>query len=239
MKTDEIKILVVDDEVKIVEAVKAYLENSNYKVVTAYDGEQALKQFETVQPDLVVLDLMIPKISGEQVCQSIRKKSRIPIIMLTAKSQENDKITGFDIGADDYLTKPFSPRELVVRVGSLLRRCKDGTSPLFNTMSWNNNDLIVDFNEAVVKKNGKIVKLTPNEFKLLSTLVKYPKKSFTRDELISIAFGVDFDGFERTIDSHIKNLRSKIEEDSTNPKYIVTVRGIGYKFGGEELNSLE
>ncbi len=236
MKTVESKILVVDDEPKIVEAVKAYLENSNYKVYTAFDGEQALKKFDEVYPDLVVLDLMLPKISGEQICQTIRKKSRVPIIMLTAKVQENDKINGFNIGADDYVTKPFSPRELVVRVGSLLRRCSDGISPLFNIMSWNNNDLVIDFTEMLVLKGGKNVKLTPNEFKLISTMVKYPKKSFTRDELIEIALGIDFDGFERTIDSHIKNLRSKIEDDSSNPRYILTVRGVGYKFGYEEIN---
>jgi len=227
------KILLVDDEIKIVEFVKAYLEDSNYKVFTAYDGEEALQKFDELNPDLVVLDLMLPKISGEQVCQTIRKKSRIPIIMLTAKSQEDDKITGFNIGADDYLTKPFSPKELVARVGSLLRRSNESIAPLFNIMSWNNDELVIDFNEVTVKRDGKLVKLTPNEFKLLSIMVKYPKKSFTREELIEMAFGIDFDGYERTIDSHIKNLRSKIEDDSSNPKYILTVRGIGYKFGSE------
>lgn len=234
MKRTENKILVVDDEPKIVEVVKAYLINSNYKVFTAFDGKEALRKFDEVNPDLVILDLMIPNISGEQVCQTIRKKSRIPIIMLTAKAQEDDKVNGFNIGADDYLTKPFSSKELVARVGSLLRRCSAGISPLYNIMSWNNNDLMIDFNEMIVKKEGKTVKLTPNEFKLLSVLVKYPRKSFTREELIESAFGIDFDGFERTVDSHIKNLRSKLENDSSNPQYIITVRGIGYKFGSEE-----
>lgn len=231
MITNESKILVVDDEPRIVEAVKAYLENSNYKVFTAFDGEQALKIFDEVNPSLLVLDLMLPKLSGEQICQTIRKKSRIPIIMLTAKAQEYDKINGFNIGADDYLAKPFSPKELVVRVGSLLRRCNEGISPLFNIMSWNNNELVIDFTDMTVKKAGQLVKLTPNEFKLLSTMLKYPRKVFSREELIEIAFGIDFDGYERTIDSHVKNLRSKIEKDSSNPKYILTVRGIGYKFG--------
>ncbi|MDF2819619.1 MAG: resD [Clostridiales bacterium] len=237
MKKTEGTILVVDDEPKIVEAVQAYLESSNYKVVIALDGEQAIKQFDKVYPDLVVLDLMLPKISGEQVCQMIRKKSRVPIIMLTAKVQETDKLNGFNIGADDYITKPFSPRELVARVKSLLRRCSEGVSPLFNKMSWNNGDLEVDFTEMLVKKAGKDVKLTPNEFKLLSTMIKYPKKTFTRDELIDTALGVDYDGFERTIDSHIKNLRSKIE-DSSNPQYVHTVRGIGYKFGCDDDNEI-
>ena len=215
------------------DAIKAYLENSNYIVFTASDGEKALNLFDEVNPDLVILDLMLPKVTGEEVCQTIRKKSRIPIIMLTAKIQENDIINGFNIGADDYLTKPFSPRELVVRVGSLLRRSSEGISPLFNVMSWNDKELEVDFNQMLVKKSGIDAKLTPNEFKLLSTLIKYPQKSFTREELIDIAFGFGYDGYERTIDSHIKNLRNKIEDDSANPKYIITVRGIGYKFGSE------
>lgn len=225
------KILIIDDEPKIVEAVAAYLENSGYETFSAFDGEKALDFINKIKPDLVILDLMLPKISGEEICKTIRKTSRIPIIMLTAKVDEDDKITGLNIGADDYVTKPFSPRELVARVNSLLRRSDEGISPLYNKMSWNDNDLEIDLNSYTVKKSGEIVNLTPNEFKLLCTIIKYPNKTFTREELIEIAFGAEFDGFERTIDSHIKNLRSKIEDDSTNPKYIITVRGIGYKFG--------
>lgn len=225
------KILIIDDEPKIVEAVAAYLENSGYETFSAFDGEKALDFINKIKPDLVILDLMLPKISGEEICKTIRKTSRIPIIMLTAKVDEDDKITGLNIGADDYVTKPFSPRELVARVNSLLRRSDEGISPLYNKMSWNDNDLEIDLNSYTVKKSGEIVNLTPNEFKLLCTIIKYPNKTFTREELIEIAFGTEFDGFERTIDSHIKNLRSKIEDDSTNPKYIITVRGIGYKFG--------
>lgn len=234
MKSEYNKILVVDDEIKIVEAVKAYLENSGYTVFTAYDGAEAVNQFERINPDLVVLDLMLPKISGEEVCKRIRKQSRIPIIMLTAKVHEDDKINGFNIGADDFMTKPFSPRELVVRIGSLLRRCSDGISPLFNFMSWNNSDLEINFNDFIIKKNGHDVNLTPTEFKILAAMIKYPKKIFTREELIEIALGLDYEGFDRTVDSHIKNLRSKIEADSSNPIYIITIRGIGYKFGGED-----
>jgi len=234
MQEELSKILVVDDEVKIADAVKAYLESSGYIVFTAFDGEEAIKKFENTNPDLVVLDLMLPKISGEEVCQKIRKQSRIPIIMLTAKVQEDDKINGFNIGADDYITKPFSPRELVVRVKGLLRRCSDEVSPLFNIMSWNKGDLEIDFEGMIVKKTGKEINLTPTEFKILSSMIKYPKKIFTREELIEIALGIDYDGFDRTIDSHVKNLRSKIENDSSNPKYLITVRGTGYKFGGED-----
>lgn len=224
-------VLVVDDEHKIVEAVMAYLENSGYKAISAYDGEKALSMFESMSPDLVILDLMLPKISGEEVCKTIRRTSRVPIIMLTAKIAEDEKINGLNIGADDYIVKPFSPRELIARVNSLLRRSDTGTVPLFHTMSWNNNDLEIDLNTYMVKKAGKIVNLTPNEFKILCALMKYPKKTFTREELIEIALGIEYDGFERTIDSHIKNLRSKIENDTANPIYIVTVRGVGYKFG--------
>lgn len=231
MKEPMKKVLIVDDEIKIVEAVVAYLENSGYHAFVAYDGEKALSIFDKIQPDLVVLDLMLPKISGEEVCKAIRRTSRVPIIMLTAKVDEDEKINGLNIGADDYVTKPFSPRELMARINSLFRRSDEGVSPLFHSMSWNNNDLEVDLNSYTVKKSGEIVNLTPNEFKLLCAMIKYPKKTFTRDELIEIAFGIEYDGFQRTIDSHIKNLRSKIENDTSNPTYIVTVRGIGYKFG--------
>lgn len=233
MNHNKKRILVVDDELKIVEAVAAYLENSGYDVISAYDGEVALSQLEKMKPDLVVLDLMLPKISGEEVCKTIRRTSRIPIIMLTAKIDEEDKINGLNIGADDYVIKPFSPRELMARINSLLRRSDEGVSPLFHRMSWNNNDLEVDLNSYTVRKSGELVNLTPNEFKLLCAMIKYPKKTFTREELIEIAFGMDYEGFERTIDSHIKNLRSKIEDDTASPNYIVTVRGIGYKFGDD------
>lgn len=233
MKETSKNILVVDDEPKILEAIKAYLENSDYSVITSSNGKDALEEFEKYKFDLVILDLMLPLISGEEVCTAIRKKSRIPIIMLTAKVDEDEKISGFNLGADDYVTKPFSPRELMVRVKSLLRRCSDDLTPLFNTMSWNNNDLSIDFEKLIVKKEDREVSLTANEFKILSTMVKYPNKVFTREELIQIAFGVDYNGFERTIDSHIKNIRGKIESDSSNPQYIITIRGVGYRFKGE------
>ncbi len=226
------KILIAEDEPKIAEAVEAYLEKEGYTVLVAYDGREALNLFENEHPDMLILDLMMPYISGEEICKAIRIKSRIPIIMLTAKVSEDDKIEGLNIGADDYITKPFSPRELVARVNSLFRRCGNGISPSFNVMSWNKGDLEADFEAREMKKHGDFINLTPNEFKLFAALAKYPNKTFTRDELIEIALGVDFDGYDRTIDSHIKNLRAKIETDSANPVYILTVRGIGYKFGG-------
>ncbi len=148
------KVLVVDDEPMLVEAVEAYLKKSGYAVFTACDGKEAMEKFHALSPDLVLLDLMLPYLSGEEICQSIRRESRIPIIMLTAKVHEDDKINGLNLGADDYITKPFSPRELVARVNSLFRRCGDGISPLFNIMDWNNGDLVVNFDSYVVKKAG-------------------------------------------------------------------------------------
>lgn len=233
MITNKKKILVVDDEVKIVEVVRSYLENSGYLVAEAYNGKDALDKFEKVNPVLVVLDLMLPDISGEEICKTIRKKSRVPIIMLTAKVEEEDVLTGLNIGADDYVTKPFSPRQLVARVEAVLRRATDTPVPLSSVLSFNDDDLIIDTLKYEVKKKGSIINLTPNEYRLLMTMVKYPDKTFTREELISMVLGEDFDGFDRTIDTHIKNMRQKIETDPKNPKYILTIYGIGYRFGGE------
>jgi DNA-binding response OmpR family regulator len=228
------KILIVEDEINIAAALRAYLENAGFGVATVADGETGLIAFKETSPDLVILDLMLPKVSGEAVCREIRNFSRVPIIMLTAKSGEDDKLSGFSLGADDYVTKPFSPRELVARARSILRRSSDGVSPLFSSMSWNDGDLEMEFESHTVKKKGRDVNLTLSEFKILSSLVKYPGKIFTRDELIDRALGTDFDGFERTVDSHVKNLRAKIEDDTTNPRYILTVRGVGYKFGSNK-----
>ena len=228
------RILVVDDEHKILAAVKAYLERAGYEVYTAMDGHRAVELFRQISPDLLILDLMLPGLTGEEVCRQVRKQSRVPILMLTAKVQEQDTVHGFEIGADDYVTKPFSPRELVARAGSLLRRCADAAEPLYDTMSWDHGALTINFTSMDVTCQGGKVSLTPNEYKLLSALARYPKKVFTREELINSALGMEYEGFERTIDSHIKNLRGKIEPDTANPRYIMTVRGIGYQFGGDE-----
>lgn len=227
------KVLVVDDEPKIVEVVKSYLINSGYDVCEAYNGRQALEIFEKGGLSLVVLDLMLPDISGEEVCRAIRKKSRVPIIMLTAKIEEESILKGLDIGADDYVTKPFSPRQLVARVGALLRRSGGDQSPSEDIRSYNGDDLVIDRRSLVIKKLGQEISLTPNEYKLLTTMSGYPKKVFTREELISLVLGEDFEGFDRTIDTHIKNIRQKLEADPKNPRYILTVHGIGYKFGGD------
>jgi len=227
------KILIVDDEIKIVEVVKSYLKNSGFSVCEAYSGIEALEKFDKENPVLIILDLMLPDISGEEICQSIRKKSRVPIIMLTAKVGEEDILKGLHIGADDYITKPFSPRQLVARVEAVLRRASDAMVPLSGYISFNNGELIIDSLKREVRRQDEVINLTPNEYKLLLTMVKYPDKTFTREELICLAFGEDFEGYNRTIDTHIKNIRQKIETDPKNPKYILTVHGVGYRFGGE------
>ncbi len=226
------KILVVDDEINLLQVVKDYLTLEKYEVYTADRGNKAIELFHDIQPDFVILDLMLPDMSGEEICRHIRKESDIPILMLTAKSSEDDKVTGLYIGADDYVTKPFSPRELVGRVRAILRRTK-GNTAVADILEFNGNDLLIDIPKHIVKKGGEVINLTPNEFKVLLTLAQNPQKVFTRSQLVSLAFGYDFEGYDRTVDTHIKNLRQKIEDDVKEPRYIVTVYGIGYKFEGE------
>lgn len=226
-------ILVVDDEPKIVDVVSSFLTNQGFYIFTAENGSQALEIFERENILLVVLDLMMPGMSGEDVCRSIRKKSRVPIIMLTAKANENSVLEGLGLGADDYITKPFSLKELYARIEAVLRRSESDLTPLTAKNSWNDGDLYIDFGKSIIRKKQKVVNLTPNELKILSALIKYPSKVFTRAELIEIALGDDFDGFDRTIDTHIKNLRQKLENDPRSPVYILTIHGLGYKFGGE------
>lgn len=233
MKKENKNILIVDDEPKILEVVSSFLENKGYSIFTAENGQQALKVFEQENIALVVLDLMMPGISGEEVCLAIRKKSRVPIIMLTAKADEDNLLQGLRLGADDYIRKPFSLKELHARIETVLRRSGDDLTPLTVKNSWNDGDLCVDFEKNIIKRKEKIVSLTPNELKILSALIKYPGKVFTRSELIEIALGSDFDGYDRAIDSHVKNLRQKLEDDPRSPVYVLTIHGVGYKFGGE------
>lgn len=223
------RILVVDDEPKIVDVVKSYLENSGYKVCTAYTGREAFEEFEKENPALIILDWMLPDITGEEVCRTIRKKSNVPVIVLTARVAEENILQGFDFGADDYVTKPFSPRQLVARVEAILRRSRAKPSAV---LSFCGGDLTVDLGGREVKKAGNPVSLTPNEFKIIRTFARHPKKVYTREELLSVMSENDFDGYDRVIDTHIKNIRQKIETDSKNPRYILTVYGVGYKFGG-------
>jgi DNA-binding response OmpR family regulator len=225
------RILVVEDESKIVEFIESYLLNSGYSVSKAPNGREALKAFQSDEIDLIILDLMLPDITGEQICKEIRKTSKVPIIMLTAKTSDESIINGLDIGADDYMTKPFSPRQLVARVNALLRRAYDDEKDN-NLLSFNQGDIVINQTDYSVKKAGKVANLTPSEYKILITLAKRSNKVFTREELIQVAFDGDYLGYDRTIDSHIKNLRAKIEDNPKDPIYILTIRGIGYRFGG-------
>lgn len=226
-------ILVIDDEQMLREAVSSYLESKGFRVLTVENGTEGLAVFEREPISFVILDLMLPDMPGEDVCLRLRKRSRVPILMLTAKTAEEDLLRGLQAGADDYLTKPFSLRELHARIEAILRRSQDGLMPLVEKLSWNNGGLCVDYTRREVRKQGRPVSLTPNEWRIFATLSKAPRRVFTRDELISHAFGADFDGYDRVIDTHIKNLRKKLEDDPKNPVYVRTVRGIGYQFGGD------
>lgn len=226
-------ILIIDDEPRIVEFVESYLIKSGYTVYKANSGEEALDIFRREKLALILLDLMLPGVSGEDICKTIRKTSSIPIIMLTAKVDEENILKGLDIGADDYITKPFSPRQLVARVGALLRRVDGKNFAVSSLLSFNDNELIIDTMKYQVEKNGELLNLTPIEYKILYTMARMPNKVFTRDDLIVHALGDDYRGFDRSIDSHIKNLRRKVEYDTKNCKYILTVHGLGYKFGGK------
>lgn len=224
-------ILIIEDEEKIVGVLKAYLEKAGYKVYCALNGAEGLKFFDSTEFKLVILDLMLPDIQGEEVCKIIRAKSDVYIYMLTAKSALEDKIEGLNIGADEYLVKPFSPRELVARVNALFRRIDLESS---ETLSFNNGELEICKDNRTTKIKGEEIALTPNEFDILYLLAVNKGRAFSREQLIEKVFGIDFEGFDRTIDVHIKNIRKKIEQDSKNPKYILTVTRIGYKFGGEQ-----
>jgi len=219
------KVLVVDDDVKTVELVKLYLNRDGYRVLTAYDGNEALTLAREKQPDLIVLDLMLPGINGLEICRILREESDVPIIMLTALTTDDDRLTGLDIGADDYVTKPFSPRELAARVRAVLRRLPGERGP----EKIEHGALTVNFlkHEAFLK--GKPLNLTPIEFKVLGALVKEPGRVFSRAQIIEKALGFDFDGFDRTIDVHILKLRRKLEPDPRHPRYIKTIYGTGYK----------
>ena len=228
---NNINILVVDDEKTIVDVIEVYLKKEGYTVFTASNGNEALKKFNDKKINKIILDLMLPDISGEDICKKIKNQIDIPIIMLTAKVNEDDVLNGFKQGADDYVIKPFSVKQLIARVTAILRRYKVNKNEI---MSFNNRDLIIDKDKCEVKKKGDIVKLTPSEYKLLLIFSENSKKLFTRNELLDKAIGEEIDAIDRIIDSHIKNLRSKIEDNSKEPKYILTVYGMGYKFDGKK-----
>jgi len=224
------KILVVDDEKTIVKGLKFALEKEHYEVLAAYDGEEALQLFEEEAPDLIVLDLMLPGVDGFEVCRRIRKKSETPIIMLTARGEDIDKILGLELGADDYMTKPFNPRELVARVKAILRRSQNQTADAASLKVIRLQDLQIDLFSHKVKVRGKEVDLTSKEFALLSLLASQPGRVFSREQLLENVWGYDYYGDARTVDVHIRHLREKIEPDPSAPELILTVWGAGYKF---------
>lgn len=228
MASDAKKILLVEDEKAIRDAVAAYLEREGYWVVGVGDGQSAVEEFEKHQFDLIVLDLMLPKLSGERVCRAIRDTSDVPIIMLTAKGEVEDRIIGLELGADDYLIKPFSPRELVARVRALFRRTHMTDEPQVEVLDF--GDLVIDISGHKILVEGKEVDLTASEFKLLTTLARHPGRVYNRMELVEKVLGYDFEGYERTIDSHVKNLRAKLGDDPKHPKWLYTVHGVGYRF---------
>jgi len=225
------KVLVVDDDVKTVELVRLYLDRDGYQVLTAYDGVEALRLARESYPDLIVLDLMLPDIDGIEVCRTLRHESDVPIIMLTARTTDQDKLTGLDLGADDYVTKPFSPKELAARVRAVLRRLPGEHGP----EEIKSGELSMNFTQHEAWLAGRPLNLTSVEFKLLGVLAKEPGRVFSRASLIEEALGYNFEGFDRTIDVHILNIRRRLEPDPSHPRYIKTVYGVGYKFvGGEQ-----
>jgi len=221
-------VLALDDDPSVRQLVSDYLAENELRVTAVATGKEfdAVMARETI--DLVVLDLMLPKVSGEQVCKAIRDSSDVPIIMLTAKGELEDRVAGLELGADDYLVKPFSPRELVARVRALLRRAHVGAEPQRDRLAYGDLEIDVAGHKAFLK--GEELDLTASEFKLLTTLSRYPGRVYSRMELVEKVLGYDFEGYERTIDSHVKNLRAKLDDDPRDPTFIYTVHGVGYRF---------
>jgi two-component system alkaline phosphatase synthesis response regulator PhoP len=224
------RVLVVDDDAKTVELVRLYLDRDGYEVLSAYNGIEALRLARESYPDLIVLDLMLPDIDGLEICRTLRRESDVPIIMLTARTTDQDKLAGLDLGADDYVTKPFSPKEVVARVRTVLRRLPGERGPEEIKIG----ELSMNFATHEAWFAGRSLNLTSVEFKLLGLLAKEPDRVFSRTSLIEQGLGYDFEGFDRTIDVHILNLRRKVEPDPSHPRYIRTVYGVGYKFVGGE-----
>lgn len=226
-------ILIVEDDQKIAHIVKVYLEGAGFRTVHAGLGKDALEAAKKERPLLIILDLMLPDMSGEELCLQLKEIADVPIIMLTAKSSEEERVAGFALGADDYVVKPFSPRELVFRVKAVLKRFQKGDLSGSEPISFNNGSLLLDGQTYTAMLKGDPVRLTSTEFKLLFTLAGSPDRVFTRSELVEKALGYQFEGYERSVDAHIKNIRRKLEDDSQNPVFIHTVYGVGYRFTGK------
>ncbi len=227
------KILVVEDEKSILDIIKFNLQKEGFSVITAYDGEEALLNARTENPDLILLDVMLPKVDGFTVCKKVRETSTVPIIMLTAKEEEVDKVLGLELGADDYMTKPFGMRELLARIKANLRRAALALGPEIDTAQSNVREfgnLTIDLNRYEIRKNGEVLELTLREFELLHYLAERENKVFSREQLLEEVWGYEYYGDIRTVDVTVRRLREKLEDDSSNPKYIMTKRGIGYYF---------
>jgi DNA-binding response OmpR family regulator len=232
------KLLVVDDEPKLLQAVAAFFESRGYDALPAENGRRALEIFDSEEVSLVILDLMMPGMSGEDVCRALRRRSRVPIIILTAKAGEDDVVETLALGADDYVIKPFSLKTLAARAEAVMRRAEDTAraARLTDVRSagvLQSGALTIDFEKNAVTKRGRLINLTMSELKILFALARSPGRAYTRDELIELALGDEFDGYDRAVDNHIKNLRRKIEDDTRSPVYILTAHGLGYRFGGE------
>ena len=221
-------VLIVEDDPNIADLLHLYLEKDGYTTEIAPDGGKAVEKFRQIQPDLVLLDVMLPVMDGWEVLRTIRQESKTPVIMLTAKGEIEDRIIGLELGADDYLIKPFSPRELVARVRALFRRAHQADEPAVEVLDF--GDLVIDISGHKILVEGKEVDLTASEFKLLTTLARHPGRVYNRMELVEKVLGYDFEGYERTIDSHVKNLRAKLGDDPKKPKWLYTVHGVGYRF---------
>ena len=223
-------ILVIEDDPGIARIVSLYLERDGHRVTAVGDGISGLRTARQLGPDLIVLDLMLPQLDGMEVCRTLREESDVPIIMATARVDEADRLAGLDLGADDYIVKPFSPRELAARVRAVLRRtARQTTTPGLSLIEY--DDLTIDLKARTVQRGNTEPSLTPTEFRLLVWLATEPGRVFTRDQIIDGVFGYDFDGFDRTVDVHIANLRRKIEPSARKPRYVHTVHGVGYRFG--------
>ncbi len=223
-------VLIVEDDPHAVELVRLYLDRDGHRVLTAADGIDGLRQAREASPDLVVLDVMLPGLNGLEVCRTLRAESQVPIVMLTARVEEEDRLTGLDLGADDYVTKPFSPRELAARVRAVLRRsARDESDAGAGELTY--QKVRLKLRERTVNVGDTPVRLTPTEFRLLALMMREPGRVFTRDLIIERAFGYDFEGFDRTVDAHVSSLRRKLEAGSDKVRYIHTIYGVGYKFG--------
>ena len=225
------RVLVVEDDRKTASSIALYLRHAGFGVAVAHDGARGLEMARAGGFDLLLLDLMLPSVNGLDVCRKLRKESKVPVIMLTAMTAEDDRVRGLDLGADDYITKPFSPRELMARVRAVLRRSPPGGQPAEDVLR--SGDLRVNVTRHEVHCAGQPLELTPTEFRLLEALIRAPHRAFTREELAERACGPDFVGLDRTVDAHVMNLRRKIEPDRSTPRLIQTVFGVGYKFGGK------